>query len=106
DIYADPAFAMATEQFRLIADYLEIAPDLRERMLQPKPAIACTLPIRRDDGSVQAFRGYRVQHHLAMGPTKGGIRFHPGVTLGEVAALSIWMSWKCRSEERRVGKEG
>jgi glutamate dehydrogenase (NAD(P)+) len=95
DIYADPAFAMATEQFRLIADYLEIAPDLRERMLQPKRAIAVTLPIRRDDGSVEAFRGYRVQHHLAMGPTKGGVRFHPGVTLGEVAALSIWMSWKC-----------
>jgi glutamate dehydrogenase (NAD(P)+) len=95
DIYADPAFAMATEQFRLIADYLEIDHDLRERMLQPKRAIAVTLPIRRDDGSVQAYRGYRVQHHLAMGPTKGGVRFHPGVTLGEVAALSIWMSWKC-----------
>ena len=44
---------------------------------------------------MEVFHGYRVQHHLAFGPTKGGVRFHPGVTLGEVAALSIWMSWKC-----------
>jgi glutamate dehydrogenase (NAD(P)+) len=95
DIYADPAFAMASEQFRLIADYLEIEENLRARMLQPKRSIAVTLPIRRDDGRVEAFSGYRVQHHLAMGPTKGGVRFHPSVTLGEVAALSIWMSWKC-----------
>jgi glutamate dehydrogenase (NAD(P)+) len=64
-------------------------------MLLPKRAMAVTLPIRRDDGRVETFPGYRVQHHLALGPTKGGVRFHPGVTLGEVAALSIWMSWKC-----------
>jgi glutamate dehydrogenase (NAD(P)+) len=53
------------------------------------------LPVRRDDGRVEGFPGYRVQHHLALGPTKGGVRFHPSVTLGEVAALSMWMSWKC-----------
>ena len=95
DIYADPAYAMATEQFRTIADYLEIEPNLRERILHPKRALAATLPIRRDDGRVEVFHGYRVQHHLAFGPTKGGVRFHPKVTLGEVAALSTWMSWKC-----------
>jgi len=95
DIYADPAYAMATEQFRVVADYLEIEPNLRERMLHPKRAIAVTLPIHRDDGRIETFQGYRVQHHLAMGPTKGGVRFHPSVTLGEVAALSTWMSWKC-----------
>jgi len=95
DIYADPSYAMATEQFRVIADYLNIDTNLRERMLYPKRAIAVTLPIHRDDGSIQTFPGYRVQHHLSLGPTKGGVRFHPGVTLGEVAALSMWMSWKC-----------
>jgi glutamate dehydrogenase (NAD(P)+) len=57
--------------------------------------MAVTLPVRRDDGRIDVFQGYRVQHHLAMGPTKGGVRFHPAVTLGEVAALSVWMSWKC-----------
>ena len=95
DIYDDPAYAMATEQFRVVADYLNIEPNLRERMLHPKRAIAVTLPVHRDDGRIETYRGYRVQHHLAMGPTKGGVRFHPSVTLGEVAALSTWMSWKC-----------
>ena len=95
DIYADPAYAMATEQFRVIADYLGIEENLRQRLLHPKRAMAVSLPVRRDNGRIDVFEGYRVQHHLAMGPTKGGVRFHPGVTLGEVAALSIWMSWKC-----------
>jgi glutamate dehydrogenase (NAD(P)+) len=95
DIYADPAYAMATEQFQVIADYLNLDSNVRQRMLHPKRAIAVTLPIHRDDGRIETFHGYRVQHHLAMGPTKGGVRFHPGVTLGEVAALATWMSWKC-----------
>jgi len=95
DLYDDPAYAMAAEQFRLIADYLEIDDSLRARMLQPKRSMIVTLPIRRDDGRVETFTGYRVQHHLSMGPTKGGTRFHPKVTLGEVTALAIWMSWKC-----------
>jgi glutamate dehydrogenase (NAD(P)+) len=95
EIYADPAYEMATEQFRVIADYLELDANMRERMLHPKRAMAVTLPVRMDDGHVQTFQGYRVQHHLALGPTKGGTRFHPSVTLGEVAALAMWMSWKC-----------
>lgn len=95
DIYADPAYAMATEQFQVIADYLNLDDNIRERMLHPKRAIAVTLPIHRDDGTIQTYQGYRVQHHLAMGPTKGGVRFHPSVSLGEVAALATWMSWKC-----------
>jgi glutamate dehydrogenase (NAD(P)+) len=53
------------------------------------------LPIHRDDGSTEVFTGYRVQHHLTLGPTKGGLRYHPDVTIGEVAALAMWMSWKC-----------
>jgi glutamate dehydrogenase (NAD(P)+) len=94
-IYADPAFDMAREQFRLIADYLNIDVNDRDRLLMPKRAVVVSLPIHRDDGSVSVYTGYRVQHHLTIGPTKGGTRFAPGVNLGEIAALSIWMSWKC-----------
>ncbi|HEX4085541.1 MAG TPA: Glu/Leu/Phe/Val dehydrogenase [Chthoniobacteraceae bacterium] len=95
EIYKDPAFEMACEQFRLVADHLEVNEHLRQRMLMPKRALAVTLPVHMDDGSIRIFQGYRVQHHLALGPTKGGTRFHPGVSLGEVAALAMWMSWKC-----------
>src|SRR6185503_18583736 len=95
DLYTDPTFEMASEQFGIIADYLGMDPNLRQRMLLPKRALAVTLPITRDDGRIEVFHGYRVQHHLALGPTKGGTRFHPAVTLGEVAALAMWMSWKC-----------
>jgi len=95
NIFSDPTFDMACEQFRVIADYLNLDTNIRERLLMPKRAVAVTLPVRRDDGSIVAYNGYRVQHHLALGPTKGGTRFSLSVTLGEVAALAIWMSWKC-----------
>ena len=94
-IYADPAFDMACEQFRLIADYLNIDANDRDRLLLPKRAVMVALPIHRDDGSTSVYTGYRVQHHLTIGPTKGGTRFAPSVNMGEIAALSIWMSWKC-----------
>lgn len=94
-IYADPTFDMACEQFRVIADYMNLEPNMRQRMLYPKRAVAVTLPVRMDDGRVEVFDGYRVQHHLALGPTKGGTRYSTSVTLGEVAALAMWMSWKC-----------
>jgi len=86
---------MACEQFRLLAGYLNLDSNIRQRMLHPKRAVAVSLPVHRDDGRIEVFTGYRVQHHLALGPTKGGVRFHPAVSLGEVAALSMWMSWKC-----------
>ena len=95
EIYKDPAFEMATEQFRIVADHLNISDNLRQRLIMPKRAVTVTLPIHRDDGSTCIFHGYRVQHHIAFGPTKGGTRFHPNVSLGEVAALAMWMSWKC-----------
>ena len=95
EIYNDPSYDMAKEQFAVIADYLQLDHNMRQRMLHPKRAMAVTLPIHRDDGRIETFQGYRVQHHLALGPTKGGTRFHPSVTLGEVAALAMWMSWKC-----------
>src|SRR5437879_3046008 len=95
NIYADPAYDMACEQFRVVADYLNLDHNIRQRMLHPKRAVAVTLPVHRDNGRIEVFHGYRVQHHLALGPTKGGTRFHPAVTLGEVAALATWMSGKC-----------
>ena len=94
-VYAGPVFDMAVQQFGVIADHLSIPMDERERILMPKRAITISCPVHRDDGSIAVFEGYRVQHHLTLGPTKGGTRFAPCVDIGEVAALAIWMSWKC-----------
>ncbi len=94
-IYDHPTFAMACRQFDQVADYLQISEMERARIKFPKRSLTVALPIHRDDGSTEVFTGYRVQHHLTLGPTKGGLRFHPDVTLGEVAALAMWMSWKC-----------
>ena len=94
-LYSGPVFDMAARQFNDIADHLQIDHDERGRLLMPKRSLAVSCPIHRDDGSVTVFQGFRVQHHLTMGPTKGGTRFAPSVDLGEVAALAIWMSWKC-----------
>jgi glutamate dehydrogenase (NAD(P)+) len=95
DIYDHPTFRMACQQFDLVADYLEIPESERGRLKFPKRSLTVALPIHRDDGSTCVFAGYRVQHHLTLGPTKGGLRYHPEVALGEVAALAMWMSWKC-----------
>ena len=94
-VYSGPVFEMAVNQFGVIADHLEIPLDERDRLLLPKRAIVVSCPIHRDDGTVAVYEGYRVQHHLTLGPTKGGTRFARSVDLGEVAALAIWMSWKC-----------
>jgi glutamate dehydrogenase (NAD(P)+) len=95
NIYQDEVFQMACDQFAVIADYLNIDVNDRERLMYPKRAIAVTLPVHMDDGSTQTFQGYRVQHHLTLGPTKGGTRFAPSLSMGETAALAMWMSWKC-----------
>jgi glutamate dehydrogenase (NAD(P)+) len=95
EIYDHPTFRMACQQFDSVADYLEIPDSKRARLKYPKRSMTVALPIHRDDGSTEVFTGYRVQHHLTLGPTKGGLRYHPDVTLGEVAALAMWMSWKC-----------
>jgi len=94
-IYDDDVFRMACDQFQVIADYLSIDMNDRERLMYPKRAIAVTLPVHMDDGSTRTFQGYRVQHHLTLGPTKGGTRFAPSLSMGETAALAMWMSWKC-----------
>ena len=95
DLYKHPVFDMACQQFDLVADHLEIPAGFRDRMKYPKRAVAVSIPIHRDNGESEVFFGYRVQHHLTLGPTKGGMRYHPDVTMGEVAALAMWMSWKC-----------
>jgi glutamate dehydrogenase (NAD(P)+) len=86
---------MACQQFDLVADHLQIGHEHRDRLKYPKRSVIVALPIHRDDGTTEVLSGYRVQHHLTLGPTKGGLRYHPDVTLGEVAALAMWMSWKC-----------
>jgi glutamate dehydrogenase (NAD(P)+) len=86
---------MACQQFDAVADYLQIPEPERNRIKYPKRALTVAVPIERDDGRTEVFAGYRVQHHLTLGPGKGGLRYHPDVTLGEVAALAMWMSWKC-----------
>ncbi len=95
EIYKHPTFDMACQQFDLVADRLQIPEVDRARLKFPKRSMIVSLPIHRDDGRIEVFSGYRVQHHLTLGPTKGGLRYHPDVTLGEVAALAMWMSWKC-----------
>ncbi len=94
-LYSGPVFEMARQQFHVIADHLAIPEDERDRLLFPKRAIVVSCPIHMDDGRTQVFTGYRVQHHLTLGPAKGGTRFAPNVDIGEMGALAIWMSWKC-----------
>jgi glutamate dehydrogenase (NAD(P)+) len=95
DIYASPFFDQARENFAVIADYLDIPEHQRDRLLLPKRAIMVACPLHRDDGTEVVFHGFRVQHHLTMGPTKGGTRYAKDLHMGEVAALAISMSWKC-----------
>ncbi|HLX70146.1 MAG TPA: Glu/Leu/Phe/Val dehydrogenase [Verrucomicrobiae bacterium] len=95
EIYDHPTFRMACQQFDLVADHLEIPEAERGRLKYPKRSMTVALPIHLDNGTTAVFSGYRVQHHLTLGPTKGGLRYHPDVMLGEVAALAMWMSWKC-----------
>jgi glutamate dehydrogenase (NAD(P)+) len=93
-VYDHPTFHMVCQQFDLVADRLDIPANDRDRLKYPKRPLSVAVPVRPDDGKVEVFAGYRVQHHPALGPTKGGMRYHPDVTVGEVAALAMWMSWK------------
>ena len=86
---------MACRQFDQAADAISLPEAIRDRTKYPRRCLAVALPVKRDDGTVTVFEGYRVQHNLSTGPSKGGIRFHEHVTIGEVAALAMWMSWKC-----------
>lgn len=90
-----PTFRLAVAQFDQAADLMGLDSNLRERLKYPQRSLVVSLPIRMDDGRVEVFTGYRVQHDSSRGPSKGGIRYHADVNLGEVAALAMWMTWKC-----------
>ncbi len=90
----DP-FSIAQEQFLKAADKMNLKEETKEYLLEPKRIIQVRFPVRMDDGTVRIFKGFRVQHNDARGPSKGGIRFHPNVSLSEVKALATWMTWKC-----------
>lgn len=93
--YDTPIYRMAVDQFDRAAKYLNLDPNIYERLKRPKRALIVSVPVRMDDGRIMVFEGYRVQHDTALGPSKGGIRYHHEVNLGEVTALAMWMSWKC-----------
>jgi glutamate dehydrogenase (NAD(P)+) len=88
-------FEIAREQLRRVAATFDIDPNLVNVLQECKKALAVSVPITLDDRSVRVFQGYRVTHNVARGPSKGGIRYHPDVTLDEVKALAMWMTWKC-----------
>jgi glutamate dehydrogenase (NAD(P)+) len=90
----DP-WRVAQRQFDLAAERLNLDPGLRKVLREPRREFTVHFPVKMDDGTVQVYTGYRVQHNLGRGPAKGGIRFHPDVTLNEVKALAMWMTWKC-----------
>ncbi|MGH2542369.1 MAG: Glu/Leu/Phe/Val family dehydrogenase [Ardenticatenaceae bacterium] len=85
----------AREQFDRAADHLDLDPGMRKILRHPKRELTVYCPVQLDDGSVEVFTGFRVQHNDVLGPTKGGIRYHPDVTQDEVRALAMWMTWKC-----------
>jgi glutamate dehydrogenase (NAD(P)+) len=86
---------MARAQYEQSLPYADISADVAERLAFPERALIVAVPLRRDDGSIRVYAGYRVQHSSVLGPTKGGIRYDSEVSLGECAALATWMTWKC-----------
>src|SRR2546428_5025706 len=113
-------FRIAQIQFDMAAEFLKLDPGLRQILRTPKRVLEVSIPTKMDNGQVKVLTGFRVQHNLARGPGKGGIRFHPNVTLDEVKALAMWMTWKTATvnipyggakggvicdPKRKVGKE-
>lgn len=88
-------FLMAQERLSRVAEQLKLGSDVLEPLRNPKRALTVVIPVRLDNGTVQTFLGYRVHHDLALGPGKGGVRYHPQVNLGQVAAMAMLMTWKC-----------
>ena len=89
------AFEMAQQQFDKVADLLDLDQGTRDLLRDAKREYQFLIPVRMDDGTVKVFKGFRVQHNDARGPSKGGIRFHPQETVDTVRALAMWMTWKC-----------
>ncbi|CAN5698394.1 glutamate dehydrogenase [soil metagenome] len=88
-------FEIAVKQFHIAADVIELEDDVRGVLSHCERELTVHFPVEMDDGSVQVFSGHRVRHNSGPGPTKGGIRYHQSVTLSEVKALAMWMTWKC-----------
>ena len=88
-------FKDARSRLNKAIKYFPISPDVEEQLKYPKSSLAVSCVVRMDDGSRKAFKGFRVRYDDSRGPSKGGIRFHPGVTLDEVMALAFWMAFKC-----------
>jgi glutamate dehydrogenase (NAD(P)+) len=87
-------FRIAQIQFDMAAEYLKLDPGLRQILRTPKRVLEVSLPVKMDNGQTKVFTGFRVQHNVSRGPAKGGLRYHPNVTLDEVKALAAWMTWK------------
>src|SRR6202012_1713964 len=87
-------FRIAQIQFDLAAEYLKLDPGVRQILRTPKRVLEVSIPTKMDNGQIKVFVGYRAQHNVARGPAKGGIRYHPNVTIDEVKALATWMTWK------------
>jgi glutamate dehydrogenase (NAD(P)+) len=96
-------FKIAVEQFNRAADCLQLDDSIRQILQHPKRQLIVSIPVKMDGGEVKVFEGYRVQHNIARGPAKGGIRFHPNVSLDEVKALASWMTWKCATVDIPYG---
>ena len=88
-------YDIARSQLRRVGEIFAIDPDLVRVLSYCKKAVEVSIPVSMDDGSIEVFVGYRVTHNIARGPSKGGIRYHPDVTLDEVKSLAMWMTWKC-----------
>ncbi len=88
-------YDMALEQFQRAADLMKLDPNVQEILRKPRRILSINFPVKMDDGRILLYQGFRSQHNNALGPYKGGIRFHPNVTIDEVKALSMWMTWKC-----------
>ncbi|MBN1666238.1 MAG: Glu/Leu/Phe/Val dehydrogenase [Anaerolineales bacterium] len=97
------AFKMAQAQFDHVAKLLNLDPQVAEMLRWPSREFQFQIPLKKDDGSIEVFFGYRVQHSDARGPSKGGIRFHPSETLNTVRALAMWMTWKCAVADIPLG---
>ena len=90
-----PLFRQALTQFEEALPFADVPDEVAERLRYPERSLVSSVPVRRDDGTLSVFAGYRVQHSSVLGPTKGGIRYDENVSLGECAALAMWMTWKC-----------
>src|ERR1039457_5026336 len=95
EIKVQNAYDVALENFDLAANALELEENVRAMIKYPERILCVSVPVRMDTGKILRFEGYRVQHSTTRGPAKGGIRFHPNVTMDEVKALAMWMTWKC-----------